>query len=265
MNSRFLPLLHNELAKARRRRLPYFGIGISGLLCWLIYWVADRLSSASSANAWGYVGFTMQLVFNDIGLIFILVFSAMLMAEETGTGTIRAALAAPVDRWELYLAKAVTGLLYMMLLSTAVLLFAGALAKIHYDFGPVGDRFGVVYSRGTAARVFLVATLLSWVPLAALVMFGLLISTFIRNSGAAVSVGISTIYLIDFTKHLVGLDPYIFTKHIGYPWIVLQQAAQGVDFQWQPEVWNLLGLCGAHATLCFVLGLIIFLRQDLNE
>ncbi len=265
MNSQLLPLLRNELAKAVRRKLPYFGIGVSGLLCWIIYLVADRVSSAASANAWGYIGFTMQLVFNDIGLIFLLVFSTMLLAEETGTGTIRAALAAPVDRWELYLAKAVTGLLYMVVLSTAVLLFAGALSKIHYNFGPVGDRFGVVYSRGMAARVFLMATLLSWIPLTALVMYGLLISTLIRSSGAAVSVGISTIYLIDFTKHLVGLDPYIFTKHIGYPWIVLQQAAQGVDFQWQPEVWKLLGLCSAHAVICFAVGLVIFLRQDLNE
>jgi hypothetical protein len=39
-------------------------------------------------------------------------------------------------------------------------------------------------------------------------------------------VGISSLFLIDFTKHLVGLDPYIFTRHINFPWLTLQQLAQ---------------------------------------
>src|SRR5688572_21821346 len=109
MSSQLLPLLRNEIAKAARRKLPYFGILVVGLLCLIIYLVAGQLSNAATANAWGYVGFSMQLLFSDIGPIFIVVFSAMLLSEETGTGTIRAALAAPVHRWELYMAKALTG------------------------------------------------------------------------------------------------------------------------------------------------------------
>ena len=124
MASQFLPLLRNEVTKAARRKLPYFGVLAVGLLCVIIYFIAGELSNAATANAWGYVGFSMQLVFSDIGPIFIVVFAAMLVAEETGTGTIRAALAAPVHRWELYLAKAVTGLLYMIVLSAATLLFS---------------------------------------------------------------------------------------------------------------------------------------------
>jgi ABC-type transport system involved in multi-copper enzyme maturation permease subunit len=204
-SSQFVPLLRNEVAKAVRRKLPYFGILAVGLLCVIIYFVSGRLSDTATANAWGYVGFSMQLVFSDIGPIFIIVFAAMLLAEETGTGTIRAALAAPVHRWELYLAKAVTGLLYMIALSAAALLFSAALAKIHYHFGVVGDSLGLVYSRKQAMQALLVAHALSWIPLSALVMYGLLISTMIRSPGAAVAVGISTLFLIDFTKHLVGL------------------------------------------------------------
>jgi ABC-type transport system involved in multi-copper enzyme maturation permease subunit len=265
MRSQFVPLLRNEVAKARRRKLPYFGLFAIGLLCVLIDVVADQLGTAASANAWGYIGFSMQLVFTDIGLIFIIVFSAMLLAEETGTGTIRAALAAPVHRWEFYLAKAATGLLYMLLLSAAALLFSLALAMLRYRLGAVGDSFGVVYSPGKVLQVLLLAYVLSWIPLSALVMYGLFISTIVRNSGAAVAVGISTIYLIDFTKHLIGLDPYIFTRYIGYSWQVLQQVAQGMDYQWQPEVWKMIGLSSAYALATFGAGLIIFQRQDLNN
>jgi ABC-type transport system involved in multi-copper enzyme maturation permease subunit len=265
MRNQFLPLLHNEITKAVRRRLPYFGIFCVGLLCVAIYFAAGRLSSAATANAWGYLAFSMQLVFTDLGPIFIINFAALLLSQETGNGTIRAVLAAPVQRWELYLAKAAVGLLYTLVLSVAALLFSMALAKIHYDFSPIGDSFGVIYSRQTALHEFLCGYLLSWIPLVALVSFGLFISTIIRTPGTAVSVATASLLIVDFTKNLIGLGPYIFTKDLGYPWIVLLQLAQGTDYQWQPEVWRMLLLSGAFAAAAFGAGLFIFVREDLNH
>ena len=126
MNSprQLLLLLRNEITKAARRKLPYFGFLAVGLVCFLCYFVAGQLSSAATVNGWGYVSFSMQILYSDIGPIFTVVFAAMLVSEETGTGTIRAALAAPIHRWELYLAKAIVGLLYMMILSAAGLVFS---------------------------------------------------------------------------------------------------------------------------------------------
>src|SRR5258708_6209475 len=165
MRSQLAPLLRNEIVKAARRKLPYFGFLAVGLLCVIIYFVGGQISNAATANAWGYVGFSMQLVSNDIGPIFVIVFAAMLVAEETGTGTIRAALAAPVHRWELYVAKAVAGVLYMIVLSAAALLFSAAIASIHHNFGAVGDSFGVVYSRNKAMQALFVGHALSCIPL----------------------------------------------------------------------------------------------------
>jgi hypothetical protein len=96
-------------------------------------------------------------------------------------------------------------------------------------------------------------------------MYSLLISTLVRSPGAAVAVGISTLFLIDFTKHLVGLDPYIFTRYINSAWLTLQQIAQGMDHQWRPEVWKMIALSGASAVVTFGSGLILFVRQDLNH
>ena len=83
MHSRFPPLLRNEFAKAVRRKLPYFGIAVVGVVCLLTYSVAGHINNAASANAWGYVAFSMQIVFSDVGPVFIIVFSAMLLSEET--------------------------------------------------------------------------------------------------------------------------------------------------------------------------------------
>jgi ABC-type transport system involved in multi-copper enzyme maturation permease subunit len=265
MSNVFASLLRNELAKAVRRALPRFGIFAVGAVAVIIYCIAGQLSSAATENAWGYVAFSMQMIFSDIGPILIIAFAARLLAEETGTGTIRAALAAPVYRWEFYLAKAATGLIYMLVISAAALLFSVALASLHFRFEAVSDSGGAVYTRNQAIQGLLLAYSLSWIPLSALVMYGLLISTIIRNTGAAVSVAITSLVLIDFTKHLAGLDPYIFTRYIDYSWLTLLQIAQGMDYQWQPEVWNMILLSGVSAVATFFAGLIIFVKQDLNH
>lgn len=265
MSSQVTRLLHNEIVKASRRKLPYFGVFAVGLLCVITYFVAGRLSGASTANGWSYCALSMELVFSDIGPILILVFASLSLAEETGGGAIRSLLATPVHRWELYVAKAGLGLLYMLVLSLVALLCSLALAKIQYNFGVVGDSFGVVYSREKALHEFVLGYILSWVPLAALVMCGLLISTIIRSPGAAVATAISGFFIVDFVKHLVGLDPYIFTRYIAYSWLNLQQLAQGMDYQWQPEVWKMIGLSAASAVVAFFAGLIYFVRQDLNH
>jgi ABC-2 type transport system permease protein len=260
-----LTLLHNEITKVVRRKLPYFGVFAMGLVCVIVYFVGGQISNAATTNAWGYAGFSMQLAFTDMGPICIVAFAAMLVAEETGSGTIRAALAAPVHRWELYVAKTAAGLGYMLILSAATLLFSAALALIHYHFGDVADSGGVVYSRNQVLQEFLAAWALSWIPLSALVMYGLLISTLIRSPGAAVAVGITTLFLIDLTKHLVGLDPYIFTRYIDYSWLNLQLISQGMDCPWRPEVWRMIRLSGVSAAVTFTAGLILFVRRDLNH
>jgi len=66
MKSQFIPLLRNEVTKATRRKLSWFGIFMVGLACVIVYFIAGQLSNAATANAWGYVGFSMQIVFTTL-------------------------------------------------------------------------------------------------------------------------------------------------------------------------------------------------------
>ena len=129
----------------------------------------------------------------------------------------------------------------------------------------VGDSYGVVYGRNRALKELLVGYGLSWMPLSSLVMYALLVSTLIRSQGAAVAVATSLLFLIEFTKHLVGLDPYIFTRYITYSWLTLLEFAQGMDYRWCPEVWRMIALSGGSGVVIFGTGLIVFVRQDLNH
>ena len=265
MASQIIPLLRNELTKAARRKLPYFGFIAVGLVCVIVYFIGGQLSNAASANAWGYVGFSMQMVFTDIGPIFVINFAALLIAEETGTGTIRSALAAPVQRWEFYVAKALTALAYMVALSMATLLISTALALFHFRFGAVSDASGIVYGRGLVLRELLTSFLFSWIPLGTLALYGLLISTLIRSPGAAAAVGTSSMFIIEFTKHLAGIDPFIFTRYTIYPWLTMGLVAQGMDYQWKPEIWKMITLCAESAAVLLGAGLIVFVKEDLNH
>ncbi len=260
-----LRLLRNEIAKAVRMRLPYFGLACSAILGLLIFIAISEVGQGDVANGWGYVCISMQLIFTDIGLICVMVFSTMLVAEETRSGTVRPVLSAPIYRWQWYVAKVLIGLLYMLVLSVTSLVLSIILATVHYDFGDVIDSLGLVYGWDEVLLNFLLALALSWLGLAVLVLYGIFLSTVIRRPGAAVAAGIGTVYLLDFTKHLVHLDPYIATKYIGYPWQVLHQVTQGVDYQWTPEIWRMLGLCFVTCVVAFGVGLTIFRRQDLND
>ena len=264
MGNMVIPLLCNEIAKATRTKLPYFGFLVISILCFLIFIVTGSTLDGETLNAWGYTSLSMQLVFTDIGLIFIAVFASMLIAEETAFGTARAVLSSPVLRWEFYTAKVLTGLLYAVVMSIVSLIISTCLGVVNYKFGDVADSMGLIYTRKEVFLNFLIAFFLSWIPLAALVIYGIFVSTIVKKSGQAVAVTIGTIYLIDFTKHIIGIDSYIFTKHIGFSWRVFNQVAQGVDYQWSPQVWNMIAMSLIYCLAMFAAGLVIFSRRDLN-
>ena len=264
MPSMVIPLLRNEIAKATRTKLPYFGFLAVSLVCLLTLFITKEAGNAEGHNAWGYVSLSMQLVFTDIGLIFIAIFSAMLIAEETGFGTARTVLSCPVLRWEFYLAKVLTGLLYVLIMSIISLGISVCLGLLNYQFGDVSDSMGLIYGTKEILGNFLMALFLSWIPLAAVVTYGVFISTIVRRPGQAVAVTIGTIYVIDFTKHIMKIDSYIFTRYIGFPWRTFNQVAQGVNYQWSPEVWKMISLSLVYCFITFVAGLAIFAKRDLN-
>lgn len=264
MASMVMPLLRNELTKAVRCKLPYFGFFTASLICVLTY-IVTKEANTENLNGWGFVSLSMQLVFTDIGLIFIAIFSAMLISEETGFGTARTILSTPIFRWEYYLAKVITGLLYTFVMLITTLVVSICLGMLNYKFGDVVDSMGTIYGQKEVVRNFAFALFLGGIPLASVVTYGVFISTIVRKSGQAVAITIGTIYLIDFTKHIIGIDSYIFTKYIGFSWRVFSQLAQGVDYQWSPEVWKMITMSGIYCFITFAAGLVIFAKHDLND
>ncbi|MBT4816456.1 MAG: ABC transporter permease [Lentisphaerae bacterium] len=263
MLRRTLTLLRNELTKTLRTRFLWASVAAVGFVC-VVMFLTIRRDDIGEINGWVYVGLVMQGVFAEVGSILIAAFSAMLMAEETATGTIRTALTAPIRRRELYLAKAGSGLLYMILVSAFALLLSLALAGLKYTFGPISDSAGVIYSTSEVVRNLVWAYALSWIPLGTLVLFGLCMSALTTRSGPAISLTVGSIILVESLKHFVEIGPFLFTQYIGAPWVVFHEVAQGVDYQWLPGMWRVGAVCGVYSVACFCLGLWRFCRRDMN-
>ena len=264
MPNMVLPLLRNEIAKVTRTKLPYFGLFGAFLVCLLIFFTTTALDSGGTLNAWGYVGLCMQCVFADVGLIFIAVFCAMLIAEETGFGTARMVLSSPVLRWELYTAKVLIGLLYMVVMFVTALLLSILLGSLKFQFGNIADSVGVIYGIKEVLWNFLLALFLDMLPMVALVMYGVFISAVTKRSGQAIGLVIGTIILIETAKHFINIGPYIFTTYRGFSWGIFHQIAQGVDYQWTPEIWKMIIVSLIYCFVTFTAGLTIFAKHDLN-
>ena len=260
-----LKILRNDISRVVRTRLPYFGIAAVWLVCVIIFIFTSSLRNSQAINAWGFMGFSLQGAFADVGMVFIIIFSTLLISEETGSGTIRMVLSSPVLRVEFYIAKILTGILYMIAMSVSALIVSYILGTFHFDFTAVEDAAGLVYTRREVLLNFIFAFFLSWVPLTALVTYGIFLSACIQKPGSALGVSIGILIFVETLKHFVNISQYVCTTYIGTSWVIFHEVAQGVNYQWFPEIWRALGVSAVYIVVSLFAGLLVFSRRDLNQ
>jgi ABC-2 type transport system permease protein len=215
-------------------------------------------------NGWGFVCYAAQMMFSDIGIILIVIFAALLLAEETGSGTIRFVLPSPLSRIDFFCAKVLMALIYVVGVSLFTLLLAVAIGALRYPFGGVSDYAGLVYSRGQVLMHLAIALLLSWVPLIAAASYGILMSALITQPAKAMGAAIGLLFTVDMTKHIFGFEPYVFTRYVVLPWAIFQQIAQGIDSEWYPAIRSMVVVSLATVVVCLGVAMVVFVRRDLN-
>ena len=263
MLRRTLLLLRNEIEKTLRAKIAYVGIAAVCAACAVVF-LSTEAYDRSTLSGWAYVALAMQGGFADVGVIFIGLFSAMLLADETGTGTARMVLASPIRRREFYLAKVLTGFGYMMVLSGIALGVSMALGAGRYEYGAVSDAIGLIYPAREVIRCFLVAFFASWLPLAAVVSFGILVSAVTDKAGLAIGIVLGALIFGETLKHFVHIGPFLFTTYVPAAWAVFHDVAQGVDYEWRPEIWWILGVPAGYCIVSLSAGLFLFCRRDLT-
>ena len=149
-------------------------------------------------------------------------------------------------------------------MSILALVISMCLGAVNYQFGDVSDSIGLIYSKKEVLANFLLAFFLSWLPLIAAVLYGILISAIIRKAGQAVGLVIGSIIVLEAVKHFINIGPFVFTTYLGSSWIIFHQVAQGVDYQLFPEIWKMITVSLIYCFVTFTAGSIIFSKRDLN-
>lgn len=278
-----------ELFKLTRQPLVYIVLGLAFLVTFgtALFGAPSSVSGFQAlARAWHYG--------TQAAAVSLLVLGSLALSSETSQGTLRNLLTRPIGRGELFAAKALS-LLLLSLATLAVIAVAGvALVQVQKGFGDVTgvdgiDKGYVYYKHADMVAASVRALALSILPILAIGFFGLLVSTCIENSGAAVATAI-LLYLplgvlaelskvvaqwislklhqdpaanpLVQTARLLGrcvLNPYL-----EYPFNILSDMGEGITAaRFRPEeVFYCLVVPAAYLAVTATLGFLWFRRKD---
>ena len=202
-----------------------------------------------------------MLLFGAIWLfprIAALVAGDIVAAEDQG-GTLKTVLTRSLERWQIFLGKALVALTYAVaatLLCGTVGVLAGSLQS---GFNPLQSLSGTIVAAPRALLLVYLSLLVYLIPVAAIVCLGLLLSTLTRNSAAAVvgTLMISLVFqLVGILPGLGGIRPYLLSTQFN-AW----QGLLRTPVDYVPIV-RAAWTCGLYGGLALAAAFIIFLRRD---
>jgi ABC-2 type transport system permease protein len=257
-----------ELRKLVSQKRTYLGLGMA-MLVPIIFVLALALQSGQPEDvAFGrYVrqsGLAIPpviLIFGSIWLFPLItaLVSGDIVAAEDGNGTLKTILTRSVERWQVFVAKALAALTYALaglVVYVGVGLFVGGL---FWGFDPLVSLSGTPISVSRGMTLIGGSALVYFFPTIAVASIALMLSTLTRNSAASV-VGTLMISLI---MQLLGaisaldfLHPYLLSTQFN--------AWQGLlrePIDWAPVV-RAAWVSAAYALPCLAVAFTAFLRRD---
>jgi ABC-2 type transport system permease protein len=259
-----------ELTKLRYQKRTYLGLG-AAILVPILFVVAVHFRHHRTGGG----DFAFAAYLTRSGLVFplvILLFGAVwlfplitalvagdIFASEDHNGTLKTVLTRSLERWQIFLGKALTALTYAIVaiaLDGTVAVVAGS---IESGFNSVQTLSGTLVSAPKGLELVYLSLLVYLIPIATIVCIGLLLSAITRNSAAAVvgTLMISLLFqLIGILPGLSGTQPYLLSTQF--------QAWQGLlrqPIDWAPIV-RAAWVCAMYAVPALGTAFLVFLRRD---
>lgn len=282
-NTSFRRQLRNELAKlfARPRTyLGFFGFGTAALVVALLLKLpmarsgVEKLLVNNGFDPAGCTGglttaaFALIYTTTILGSLYLALVSGDLVAKESEEGTLRMVLSRPVTRGRIFLLKALTALIYTVVLvvfmgvSTLLvgLLLQGSLGKL-VVFAPLEQTFGVYPATAGLWRMLLALAILA-VASQFISAFGLMLSCFpLRPATATVTV-LSVVYLDFILRNIPQLAAYrrFFLSYHLACWM----RAFRLEIPWEDIAFSLVLLLSLAAS-CWIIGSAAFASRDFKS
>jgi ABC-2 type transport system permease protein len=260
-----------ELRKLRAQRRTYLGLGAAAAVP--IIFVVALVTGGGHPNdvAFGrYVhetGLAVPLVLLLFGSIWLFPLITALVAGdilacEDRNATLKMILTRSVERYQVFLGKALATASYAVLaiaIAGVVATGAGILAS---GFNPVTTLSGSVVSAPRGLFLVGASLLVYLLPILAIACIGLLLSSAFRNSGAAI-VGTLMfsllLQLVAILPGLGGLHPYLLSTQFS-AW----QGLLRTPTDWDP-ILRSAWVCTLYGLPALLAAGLVFLRRDVAE
>jgi ABC-2 type transport system permease protein len=259
-----------ELFKLRHQKRTYLGLGIAVIVPILFVLAVSLRRHHERGGGFAFSdyvdksGLAIPLVVLLFGAIWLFPLIAALVAgdifaSEDHNGTLKTILTRSLERWQLFVGKALVATTYAVvaiLLCGTVAVIAGSLQS---GFNPLQSLSGTIVSAPKALGLVYVSLLLYLIPIAAIVCIGLLLSSVTRNSAAAVvgTLMVSLLFqLIGILPGLGAAQPYLLSTQFN-AW----QGLLRTPIDWTPII-RAAWVCALYGGAAISAAFLVFIRRD---
>ncbi|HRI87020.1 MAG TPA: ABC transporter permease [Candidatus Hydrogenedentes bacterium] len=251
-----------ELLKALRWKFTFIGpvfVIILVALAPLLHPVGGE-----DQNSYRFIAFATSSSLNLLGIFLSLSYCAGLVSTEASSGTIRLVLTRPLFRHEFIIAKLLTGATYAFVLTLAAAVTSWSMALTLGNLSAVEYGGEVVHTSGSMIRAYALGYLVAFAPQFAFVSFAVMISTLVRNTGAAVITAIGIWIVSDAVKYPLRIDKYLFGSYVDMPWSVFRAQAEGSLAEWTPDLYWCMGTSAGAALVFCAVAIFSLHRRNLH-
>ena len=258
-----------ELTKLRYQKRTYLGLGAAAIVPILfvlaIHFRHDRhggdFAFSSYLNRSGLAVPLVILLFGAVWLFPLItaLVAGDILASEDHNGTLKTILTRSLERWEIFVGKALAAMTY----AVVAIFIAGTIAviagTIQSGFNSLQSLSGTIVSAPKALELVYVSLLVYLMPILTIVAIGLLLSAVTRNSAAAVvgTLMISLLFqLIGILPGLSGTQPYLLSTQFN-AW----QGFLRTPTDWAPVI-RAAWVCALYGVPALGAAYLVFLRRD---
>jgi ABC-2 type transport system permease protein len=257
-----------ELRKLRYQKRTYIGLG-AAVIVPILFVLAVHFrhhghgdfAFASYLNRSGLAVPLVILLFGAVWLFPLItaLVAGDIIASEDHNGTLKTILTRSLERWQIFVGKALTAVTYgvaAIVLTGTVAIVVGCLQS---GFNPLQSLSGTIVSAPKALELVYVSLLIYLLPILAIVCIGLLLSSITRNSAAAVVGTLMISLLIQLVGILPGLgavQPYLLSTQFN-AW----QGLLRTPIDWAP-ITQSAWVCALYGLPALAAAFLVFLRRD---
>lgn len=237
----------SEFIKYSRLFFPYFGPAF--VLIAIVATLLIRPVTSDGVSDLEFIGAAVPAALNIVGFLMLLIYAAGLVASETESGTIRTLLVRPLRRWEFLTAKLLNAMTYAVLLNLTAVIGAWIVVAIKGEASGIDFGGELMYTSQEMNLALVVAALLNLAPHLAAAAYAVMISTFVRRSATAIAAAVGGWLLVDYMKHAMRFDEFIFSTYLDHGWIVYADRCKGLATPFAPDAYYGLGVSAAWFAL----------------